>query len=222
MSLHFDTLGPPQNQALEKLGPIATAAGFYLARGTALGLHLGHRHSRDLDWFTAGRMGPADGLVQLILNQHRTFRSTQVSPGMVFGKLGRVETSFIEYRYRLLAKPKVHPSCPCALASLRDLAAMKLLAVAQRGHKRDLVDIYALLRAGFSLEDMIDSYKAKYRMKDTLHLLNALVYFGDADPQQMPLLTWKMDWREVKATLRAKVQRFIAKHSSPSSTRRKT
>jgi len=90
---------------------------------------------------------------------------------------------------------------------------MKLLAVAQRGHKRDLIDVYAILKAGMSLEQMIDCYMAKYRIKDTFHVLNALVFFGDADRQRMPVLTWNMNWREIKASLRARVKEFTAKHS---------
>jgi len=92
MKLHLDTLGEPQRVALEKLGPIATKAGFYLAGGTALGLRLGHRQSRDLDWFRPKGMGPTEELVQTIQARHRNFYIKQVSPGMLFGKLGRVET----------------------------------------------------------------------------------------------------------------------------------
>jgi predicted nucleotidyltransferase component of viral defense system len=71
------------------------------------------------------------------------------------------------------------------LASLPDIAAMKLSAIARRGVKKDFWDIAALLDF-FSLEEMIDFYKAKYSSRDIFHLLRSLVYFADTEAQKDP------------------------------------
>lgn len=51
MSFHRGVLPTTQQQALRVSGPVLTAPGFYVAGGTAVALHLGHRRSIDLDWF---------------------------------------------------------------------------------------------------------------------------------------------------------------------------
>lgn len=51
VSFHPEALRPRQREVLHTLGPAASRRGFYLAGGTAIALHLGHRHSVDFDWF---------------------------------------------------------------------------------------------------------------------------------------------------------------------------
>lgn len=51
MTLRWEILPDAQRSVLERVGPVATALGFYLAGGTAVALRLGHRVSVDLDWF---------------------------------------------------------------------------------------------------------------------------------------------------------------------------
>lgn len=45
MSLHREILTERQRKVLRFLGPKSAADGFYLAGGTAIALHLGHRQS---------------------------------------------------------------------------------------------------------------------------------------------------------------------------------
>ena len=51
MTWHPEILGRRQRRVLAEIGPLLTERGFYLAGGTAVALHLGHRRSVDLDWF---------------------------------------------------------------------------------------------------------------------------------------------------------------------------
>ncbi len=62
MRFHVEVLAPAQRRVLGRLGPVLTARGYYLAGGTALALHLGHRRSVDLDWFTPEPLGDPLGL----------------------------------------------------------------------------------------------------------------------------------------------------------------
>jgi hypothetical protein len=87
------------------------------------------------------------------------------------------------------------------LAALEDIAAMKLAAVAQRGSKKDFVDVFALGRR-FGLGDMLDSYRRKYGVEDVGHVLVALAYFDDADRERTPMLLQRQSWPNVKATIR--------------------
>lgn len=88
---------------------------------------------------------------------------------------------------------------------------MKLSALAQRGSRKDFIDIYALGRSGLSLETMLDHYRRKYAVKDILHVLYGLAYFDDAEGEAPPLLLWDLKWKEVKKTLQGWVAEYSAR-----------
>jgi hypothetical protein len=50
--MHPEVLPAEQRAVVPQIGPVVHGLGFYLAGGTAVALHLGHRESLDLDWFT--------------------------------------------------------------------------------------------------------------------------------------------------------------------------
>ena len=58
MSWHPEILGRRQERVLAHIGRVFSRRGFYLAGGTAVALHLGHRRSVDFDWFTRERFDP--------------------------------------------------------------------------------------------------------------------------------------------------------------------
>jgi predicted nucleotidyltransferase component of viral defense system len=51
----------------------------------------------------------------------------------------------IEYRYPLLAPPELRAGLPVPVASLDDLASMKLSAIAGRGAARDFWDLHTIV-----------------------------------------------------------------------------
>jgi len=56
-----------------------SSRGFYLARGTALAIHLGHRVSVDLDWFTPHPFDDSLILAQSLRNAGINLEIHQVS-----------------------------------------------------------------------------------------------------------------------------------------------
>ena len=66
------------------------------------------------------------------------------------------------------------------IASREDIAAMKLIAIIQRGIKRDFVDLYFLSQL-FGLERIMDLTKKKYPGFNKYLACQALVYFKDAE-----------------------------------------
>jgi hypothetical protein len=80
---------------------------------------------------------------------------------------------------------------------------MKLSAIAQRGSKKDFVDLFALGRGGFQLSDMLVWYRKKFGIEDIGHVLYALAFFDDADMERMPRMLWKIEWKQVKEVIRA-------------------
>ena len=201
LSFHPEALGTVQKKVLRQLGPLMSQRQFYLGGGTALAIHFGHRRSLDLDWFTGERLADPLRLAQEIRDEGVPFVSGQMDRGTLHGTVSGVRVSFLEYRYPLLKATISWRDFGCHIASLDDLACMKLSALAQRGSKKDFVDVYALGLKYRSLLDMLRLYQQKYAIEDLGHILYSLVYFDDADRERMPRMLWDTDWRAVKNTL---------------------
>lgn len=201
MSFHLGILPESQQKALRLLAPEAEARGFYLGGGTAVALHLGHRRSVDLDWFRRDSLPDPLALAQELRDAGLPFVTGQIMRGALHGKLFNVRISFLSYKYRLLDPLVEWPELGCRLASLRDLTCMKLSALAQRGAKKDFVDVYAIGRQGIRISDMLEWYRAKFEVQDVAHLAYALAYFDDANRERMPHMIWDVEWKEVKRAI---------------------
>jgi hypothetical protein len=177
--------------------------GFYLAGGTASALQLGHRRSVDFDWFSEARI-PDPLRLARELEETAPVRVTATEKGTLHATLFGVRLSVIEYRYPLLGPVVTSSVVDLRLASLPDIASMKLAAVAQRGSRKDFVDVFALGQK-MSLDRMLRSYRTKYGVRDTGHLLYALSYFDDAERERMPRMLRPWDWATIKRT----IQRWV-------------
>ena len=109
-----------------------------------------------------------------------------------------------QYRYPLLRSATAAKAGSARLATLEDIAGMKLAAVAQRGSRKDFVDVYALGRR-LSLSRMLGFYRRKYRIRDIGHVLFALTYFDDAEHEPMPRMLKPWSW----ATMKESIQRWV-------------
>jgi hypothetical protein len=193
-----------QKRVLRAAGPFARRAGFYLAGGTAIALRFGHRRSEDFDWFAPALSRP-DALLSDLQAEGLSLQDTQIEAGTVIGRIEGVKISFFEYRYSLLDSLSQWPEYDTAIASVRDLAAMKLLAVAQRGSRKDFADVYELLQSGVVLRGMLEDFREKFKT-DSISALRGLTYFDDAETEPLPEMLKPLDWRELRVTLEQAVR----------------
>jgi hypothetical protein len=198
-----------QQDVLHATGPVATRAGFYLAGGTAVAIQLGHRRSADLDWFTPRAIPDPMVLAAVIRDTVSNFTVRGTDAGTLHGQASGVMLSFLEYRYPALVASPEWPEYGCQLASLEDLACMKLSAIGSRGSKKDFIDIYALGRTRLALSEMLDLYRQKYGVQDVGHIVMSLSYFDDAEPEDMPAMLWDHDWSDIKRTIEGWVSEFV-------------
>jgi hypothetical protein len=201
MTFNDDILTVRQKKALRRLGSFASENGYYLGGGTAVAIQLGHRRSVDFDWFTSELLPDPLRLAAALGQEKIPFATGQVARGTLYGSAYRVQVSFLEYAYPLLKPVFNWKEYNCPLASLADLACMKLAAIAQRGSKKDFVDIYALGQETFSLTDMLAFYRRKYDVQDIGHILYGLSYFDQADKERMPRMIWNVDWKDIRKTV---------------------
>jgi hypothetical protein len=209
MSFQEEVLSSLQKRVLRQLGTALRPWHFYLGGGTAVALHLGHRHSLDLDWFTAERIADPMRLAQDLREEGIPFQTGQIERGTLHGTVSGVRVSFLEYRYPLLEPLHLWEEYGCFVASLDDLACMKLVAVTQRGSKKDFVDLYALALEHKPLAELLRLYQRKYSIDDTAHVLYGLAYFDEADQERLPKMRWNVDWRRIKKTLQGWLKEMI-------------
>jgi hypothetical protein len=208
MSFYPEVLQGAQADVLRMLARPVTEAGFYLAGGTALAVYLGHRRSVDFDWFTVAPFPDPLVFAQHLRDAGIPFMTGSTERGTLHGTTADVRVTFLEYRYPLLKPTVFWSDFGCPLAALEDIACMKLSAVAQRGTKKDFIDIYALGQSGLTLKAMLDCYQRRYAVKDIAHVLYGLAYFDDAERETAPYLVWKLEWQDVKATIQTWLKQF--------------
>jgi len=81
-----------------------------------------------------------------------------------------------------------------------DVAVMKIIAISQRGRKRDFFDLYWCAQNLEPLENVIKRLKAQYPTiaHNYHHILKAMMYFDDAEVDPDPLIYFDATWKQVK------------------------
>ncbi|MBI5327719.1 MAG: nucleotidyl transferase AbiEii/AbiGii toxin family protein [Deltaproteobacteria bacterium] len=154
----------------------------YMAGGTAAAIYLNHRISVDIDLFTQKEFYTIS-IVSGISQKH-TIRITGASEkDTLTAFVDDVKFSIFRYPYPLLQPLIYNSDFKIHLASPADIAAMKVVAIAQRGTAKDFIDLRTLAHAyGFSLDYLLSMVHEKYRMSDEYgyQVKKSLVYFDDA------------------------------------------
>lgn len=180
---------------------------WYFAGGTALALQVGHRRSLDLDFFISQKT--------FVLNEvtrHFTKSRWKINiarEGTIYAELGGVKVSFIAYPFFIPKKPFCLYGNISILQPI-DIAVMKIIAISQRGRKRDFVDLYWCATQKEPLLEIIKKLPYQYPAvaHNYHHILKSLVYFIDADSDPMPKVFFETDWKEIKKYFKREVPRI--------------
>ena len=205
--IRFEVLDSKRRRMLPKLEFLRKEHSFYLAGGTALALQIGHRTSLDFDFYSKKEF-KNDRVLRSFRTRFNRIRLIQNLPDTLIVKADGVEISLFYYWYPLLKSVVRTP--PIDLASKEDIAAMKLIAIVQRGTARDFIDLYFLLEE-FSLQKIFRWTKKKFPPFNPYLGLRALTYFQDAEKDLKPVrfrLLKSADWGRVKETIVKRVVEF--------------
>lgn len=200
---HWEALTAETRWAFELAAGLPFISEFYLAGGTGLALHLGHRVSVDLDFFSTApdAVGPDtrailrealdDPTLAITYDKDATFVVTWREVGLSFFRL---------HVYPLVQQPVLVSGVP--VATIEEIGAMKLAAIIDRGTRKDLVDLYHILQQA-SLEQLFAVAARKYAKVRTfvMSALRALAYFDDAEILPMPRMIDRTPWPTMKRFL---------------------
>jgi len=197
---HFQVLPPATKKALDflSLQDWLKDSPWYLAGGTALALYAGHRKSVDLDFFNQEKNFDEKKLMAYFLD-NKNWNTKVEDAGTIYGELLGAKISFIAYPFFLPKQPYSRYGFVNMLAP-KDIGVMKIVAISQRGKKRDFFDLFWCAHNIEPIENIILRLKEQYPSvaHNYHHILKALVYFNDADIDPDPEIYFKATWRDVK------------------------
>lgn len=159
-----------------------------LAGGTALAIHLGHRESRDLDFFFTDRNLDLDSL-QCSLRARGELAVTRRAAGTLSCQLGGVKVQFLcTEGQRDLDPTLLVQGIP--VLGLSDLLATKVKVIGDRGELRDYFDLQQIEQlTGRRFEEGLGLYQARYGVPpedaSIPHIVQSLGYLDDVDEDHM-------------------------------------
>ncbi|MBX3036205.1 MAG: nucleotidyl transferase AbiEii/AbiGii toxin family protein [Anaerolineales bacterium] len=203
---HWNALTPATQDAFRLLNKLEMTKRFYLAGGTGLALHFGHRYSIDLDFFSdePTTVGPDERSVLRTILNDPTLEITYDTDSTFVATWREVGISF----FRLDLYPLVQPTLlveNVRLATVEEIGAMKFAAIINRGTRKDMVDLYFILQQ-VSLDALFQVASIKYAKVRSfpVNAIRALSYFDDAESLPMPQMLDKTPWSKMKKFLEAK------------------
>ena len=198
--LYLETVESSTLELLKKLQRLPVLEQTRLVGGTALALQLGHRKSIDLDFF-----GTVDCEAEYLRESIAGIASLTIlkeSPHIHIYIVDGIKVDIVNYKYPWLDDVVLEQGL--RLASVNDIAAMKITAIIGRGTKKDFIDIAFLLHH-FSLEEILHFYAAKYNASSVFMAMKSLAYFDDAEADPMPDMFVNQSWQQVKAYILSKI-----------------
>ncbi len=196
-------------RVLEELKDLFLSHGAVLAGDTALAMQLGHRISYDLDFFTEEDF-QTEPIIAKIRESGNPFQVISAEDGTLLAEVGGIKVSLLRYGYGFPAEQVVYNKV--RLAGILDIASMKVIAISQRGTKRDFVDLYVILQ-------QLPFHKIAAHMTERfgterinpVHIGKSMVYFSDADsdPEPAYLKGREVEWKEIRRFFRGHVKQFV-------------
>lgn len=201
--LHLETILSGTLDLLKELQALPALSDMRLVGGTALALQLGHRTSVDLDLF--GRFDSQKSFRKILLEAGHSVEGSDTGEVQTLFVDG-VKVDLVNYPYDWISDPVLQDGV--ALAGMDDIVAMKLSAAANRGKKKDFVDIATLLDR-YSLAEMFARYQRKFAVTEISFALRGLTYFDDAEEDPLPSMFIPLTWDQAKMRVREAVRNFI-------------
>lgn len=198
--MYWEVIDKNRYNILKKVIEKISLENYYLAGGTALALQTGIRESFDFDFFVQIEFD--ENLLIQELEEIGKLEVTVCRKGTVHAILNGVQLTFLYFKNNLVAdKIEVENVKGLYLASIKDIAIMKLIAISQRGTKKDFFDLYYICNNfNITITDILKMLKEKYdeNKVNYAHIIQSLAYFEDAEDENLPKVFIDYNWEKIK------------------------
>lgn len=184
---------------LKKISETISINDYYMIGGTALSLQLGLRESYDFDFCVKNEINN-----EMLLNELSSIGNIEVmqnQKGTCDILLNDIQVSFFYYPNKVLKDfVKVEEMPKLKIASILDIAVMKIVAIGGRGAKKDFFDLYNIIqKCDISTDELINGLKQK--CGDNINYVNIIMglsYFEDAEDEILPNTFVDFNWENIK------------------------
>jgi hypothetical protein len=213
-SLYYNTVSPLLFSTLQDLMKASVFDDFRLVGGTSLSLQLGHRQSIDIDLFTDSMYESVDfKAIDDYLRKHYAYVDTFETDIVGMGKsyyIGNSSNECIKldlFYTDTFIRPFLLTD-GLRLATLEEIAAMKIDVVSRGGRKKDFWDIHELMDI-LSIEDMLHLHQERYPYShDKQEIITNFSSFENADIDFDPICLRRKYWEIIKLDLMEAVQQI--------------
>ena len=160
---------------------------FFLVGGTALSLRIGHRISIDIDLFS---LNPFDEKRMLeYMERKRGLQLNYLDKNTIKGQIDNVQVDMITHAYPLVQNLEVIEGI--RLASIQDIAAMKLNSIAGNGTR-------------------VKDYENKYKTRNVVIVLKSLAFHQDINHlEPIKLVVENYSWKPIEQ----RIKRMLIAHN---------
>lgn len=209
--LYYNTVSPFLHETLIKLMEADELKVFRLVGGTSLSLQFGHRKSIDIDLFSDAEYGTIDFQgIDIYLRKNFMYIDTLDIEPIGFGKsyfIGESAHQCVKldlfYTDQFIRPILLTDSI--RLATLEEIAAMKIDVISRGGRKKDFWDIHELMEI-YTISQMIELHKERYPyLNDSNEILKSFTQFEGADVDFDPLCLKHKYWELIKLDILEKL-----------------
>lgn len=208
MELYKDVVDPKLDMILYDIMSEHIFDDFRLVGGTNLALRAGHRISTDIDLFTDNEYGSIDfgRLEEWLKSKYGYFDITDNSSIVGRGRsyyVGSDRNNAIKLDLMYENEKFLFPAQiidKVRMASVEEIAVMKLDAIFRGGRKKDFWDLhYLVVDMGLDLKKLIDLHAVRFEYQhDYDCLVKKLQEFSIADDEPDPICCYGKYWEVVK------------------------
>ena len=197
--MYWNIFDKSRYELLKKISEVISIDDYYMIGGTALSLQIGLRESYDFDFCVKGEFNN-----EVLLEELKSVGNVEViqnQKGTCDVLLNGVQVSFFYYPNKVLKDfVKVEEIPNLKIASVLDIAIMKVVAIGGRGAKKDFFDLYNIIKkCNITVDELVNGLVQKCGNNvNYLNIIMGLSYFEDAEDEVLPNTFVPYNWEDIK------------------------
>ncbi len=167
-------------ELIKELQSMELLKDFILAGGTALSLQLEHRKSVDIDLFSTSRHD-YNRIFEYLCSKYNNVNVVYRDEGTLQIKINGIKVDLVSIKGNMLEPPINDENI--VMFGVKDIAAMKLLAIQGRKKPKDYADVAYLIET-IGLNEMLECYKKRYDKENIIDVKKALSNTNELNPYE--------------------------------------